>query len=52
MPDNPQPPLTELVAGAALQHELFSAYIDAGFTETQAIKLIAALITAGAGGDA
>lgn len=47
MPDNPQPPLTELAAQAALHHELFEAYIAAGFTEGQAMRLIAAIVIAG-----
>jgi hypothetical protein len=52
MPDNPQPPLTELAAEAALHHEMFNAYIGAGFTEGQAIKLLAAIVTANTSGGA
>ena len=44
MPDNPQPPLTELAAQAALHHEMYSAYVEAGFTEEQAMQLLATVI--------
>jgi len=52
MTDNPQPPLTELAAEAALHHEMFNAWTEAGFTEGQAIKLLAAIVTANATGGA
>lgn len=52
MPDNPQPPLTELAAMAVQFHELYTAYVDAGFTEDQALDLLKAIITAGIGGGA
>lgn len=43
----PEDPITELAAAAAQMHELFSAYVDAGFTEQQALYLLGRLITAG-----
>lgn len=47
MPDTPLDPITDLAAGAAQLHELYSAYVGAGFTEMQALQLVIALITAG-----
>jgi hypothetical protein len=38
--------MTELAQAAAQLHELFTAYVDAGFTEQQALYLIGKLITA------
>lgn len=52
MPDNPQPPLTELAAAAVQQHELYRSWVDAGFTEEQALDLLKTIITAGIGGAA
>lgn len=47
MPEpDPQPPLTALAAQAAAQHEVFRAWLAAGFTEDQALKLLAAMVTA------
>ncbi|MFI5973566.1 hypothetical protein [Streptomyces sp. NPDC051452] len=49
MPDDFEPcdsPVTELAAQAALHHEVFLAWIEAGFTEKQALELLKALITA------
>jgi hypothetical protein len=50
VPDEPQSPITELAAGAAQLHELFTAQVQAGFTETQAMQIILAIVTAGIGG--
>lgn len=50
MPDDPQSPITELAADAARQHEVFRTWVDAGFTEDQALKLLIAVITATSGG--
>ncbi|MFB7461293.1 hypothetical protein [Streptomyces sp. NPDC056188] len=50
MPDSPQDPITDLAAGAAQLHELFSAYTGAGFTQDQALRLIISIPTAGATG--
>lgn len=36
----PASPITVLAQGAAATHELFRAYVDAGFTEDQALALI------------
>jgi hypothetical protein len=41
----PVPPLTELAAAAIAAHELFRAY--AGFTESQALYLVRAILLAG-----
>lgn len=35
----PEDPITELAAAAAQLHELYTAYIAAGFTEPQAFEL-------------
>ncbi|MER6738224.1 hypothetical protein [Streptomyces puniciscabiei] len=48
MPDDHDSPLTELAAAAAQQHELYSSYVQAGFTEAQAMQLL--IVTAGVGG--
>lgn len=40
----PSEPLSELAEGAAQLHELFSAYIGAGFTEQQALYLLGQII--------
>ena len=39
-------PLTQLQAGVAQQHEMFTAYVGAGFTRPEALKIIIAMITA------
>lgn len=46
MPPTPLSPMTELAAGAAQQHELFRTYVDAGFTEAQAMQLLCAMLAA------
>lgn len=51
MPNNPPPPLTELAAAAVQQHELYSAWVDAGFTEDQALQMMIALMISHAGGE-
>ncbi|MGW1001761.1 hypothetical protein [Streptomyces sp. NPDC002520] len=45
-------PITQLAAAAAEHHEVFQAWIGAGFTEHQALELLKALITANARGSA
>ncbi|MFE9448290.1 hypothetical protein [Streptomyces sp. NPDC006739] len=50
MPDSPQDPITDLAAGAAQVHELYLAYIGAGFNEHQALRLVISILTAGIGG--
>lgn len=52
MPDIPQPPLTELAAAAVQQHELYRSWVDAGFTEEQALQLLAGIIMVSIGGGA
>lgn len=42
----PADPVGVLAEGAAAQHELFLAYVGAGFTEEQAFRLILAIVTA------
>jgi hypothetical protein len=48
--DSPQPPLTELAAAAVQQHELYRAWVDAGFTEEQAMQLLVAVLLGSIGG--
>jgi hypothetical protein len=43
---SPQDPITVLAEGAAQAHEVFLAYIAAGFSEQQALYLTAQVITA------
>ncbi len=43
----PEDPMTELAAGAAQMHELFTAYIDAGFSHAEALQILIAVVTAG-----
>lgn len=45
--DTPASPLTDLAAGAAQLHELFTSWMDAGFTEQQALRLLIGMITNG-----
>jgi hypothetical protein len=42
----PEDPMTALQAGAAQQHEMFVAWVVAGFTEAQALELLKAVVTA------
>jgi hypothetical protein len=48
--DMPADPVTDLAAGAAQLHELFEAYLAAGFTEPQAMQLLSAIIRGSMGG--
>ncbi|MEU0818941.1 hypothetical protein [Streptomyces mirabilis] len=50
VPDDYDSPLTELAALAVQNHELYTAYVAAGFTEPQAMQLLIAIVTAGIGG--
>ncbi|MGW7087525.1 hypothetical protein ACWGH2_29070 [Streptomyces sp. NPDC054871] len=45
MPD-PEDPITELAAGAVQLHEVYLAYLDAGFTHDQAFDLTKAVLLA------
>ncbi|MET4670852.1 MULTISPECIES: hypothetical protein [Streptomyces] len=49
MPE-PTDPMTELAAASAQLHEMYQAYVDAGFTEQQALDLTKAVIVANIGG--
>jgi len=48
MDDNthPEDPVTSLAVGAVQQHEMFLAYVHAGFTRDEALKLIGAIMAA------
>lgn len=46
----PENPLSALMVGAAMIHELFRTYVGAGFTEQQALYLVGQLLTASIGG--
>lgn len=51
VPDSaPESPLTELAAAAAQLHELFVSYVNAGFTENQALRIVIGVITGANGG--
>lgn len=41
----PEDPMTMLATGAVAQHEIFMAYVRAGFTRTEALSIIIAMIT-------
>jgi hypothetical protein len=43
----PPDPLTQLAQGAAQGHELFMAYVQAGFTRGEALQLLIVVISAG-----
>lgn len=50
MPDDlPGDPISDLAQSAAQMHELFTAYLDAGFNEQQALYLLGQIIHAGSG---
>jgi hypothetical protein len=42
----PDDPMTVLAQGAASAHELFTAYVTAGFTRAEALQLIVAVMVA------
>jgi hypothetical protein len=42
----PEDPISSLTEGAVHAHELFMAYVNAGFTRPEALQLIAAIISA------
>ncbi len=46
MPDVPQEPMTLLAEGAAQQHEMFTAWVQVGFTEQQALYLLGCVLKA------
>ena len=47
MSETPPDPLTELAKGAAQIHEMFTAYVGAGFTRPEALQIIIGVLTAG-----
>lgn len=51
MPD-PEDPITQLAAGAAAAHEMYTAYTDAGFNEHQALYLVGQILAASVRGPA
>lgn len=51
MPE-PEDPITQLAQAAVGLHELFTAYIGAGFTENQALYLVGQSISAATRGPA
>ena len=48
MPDEAPPldPFTQLAEGAAQAHELFSAYVGAGFTRAEALQILIGIMVA------
>lgn len=44
----PQDPMTELAAAASQLHELYQAYLDAGFTDGQAMRLVCEILRSSA----
>jgi hypothetical protein len=42
---NNEDPLTVMNQGAVAVHELFTAYMEAGFTEDQALKIVIGLLS-------
>ncbi len=48
MPETPNlPDMTKLAEAAASLHEVFSALIRAGFSEAQACRIVAGIMTGG-----
>ncbi|MBZ6207560.1 hypothetical protein KVH31_13730 [Streptomyces olivaceus] len=47
---HPQDPITQLAAAAVQLHELYGAYIAAGFTDVQAFELVKVTLAASVGG--
>jgi hypothetical protein len=47
MDDEDTAPLTELARQAAVHHEIFTAYAEAGFTRTEALHILTSIIVAG-----
>ncbi|MGW1961764.1 hypothetical protein ACWCPD_15980 [Streptomyces sp. NPDC001935] len=50
MPDELPAPITELAAAAVQQHELYQAWIEAGFTRAEALELLKTVILASIAG--
>ncbi len=51
MPE-PTDPITQLGEAAAQSHELFTSYLNAGFSESQALYLVGQIITSAIRGPA
>lgn len=49
-PTEPESPITLLAQAAIQMHELYRAYVDAGFTQDQAMHLVIAIMQANTGG--
>ncbi len=49
-PNMPDSPMSALAQGAAATHEMFRAYVDAGFTEAQALEITIAILVQSLGG--
>ena len=45
MSDTPEDPISELSTGAIQVHELFSAYVNAGFTRPEALDLVLTILS-------
>ena len=45
--DGPPDPFSQLAAGAAQVHEAFTSFVSAGFSEIQALYLVACILTGG-----
>lgn len=50
MSDHIFDPITELAAAAVQHHEMYEAWLGAGFTPTEALELLKAVILGLAGG--
>jgi len=48
----PDDPITQLAAAAVGLHELFTSFVTAGFSESQALYLVGQALTASIGGSA
>lgn len=46
MSEMPPNPFSQLAAAATATHEMFAAYIDAGFTRAEALHLVTAIMVA------
>lgn len=42
----PSDPITQMAAGAVSTHEMFTSYVEAGFTEEQALALVQSILAA------
>lgn len=49
--DLPVDPISDLASQAAQTHELYAAYVNAGFTEPQAMQLVCTILSTSLTGD-